>query len=52
MYHTTIGEPDMELEAGTYGMMVANWGCGSGPCTLDYTLIVSQRGYGTVSVKY
>jgi len=25
MYHVTVGEPDMALDAGTYTIMVANW---------------------------
>lgn len=48
LYHVTVGKPDYELDAGTYHLMVYNFGGGQ----LDYSLTVYQRGSGTVSIKY
>jgi hypothetical protein len=52
MYHVTVGKPDYALDAGTYTLMSANWGCEGSCQPLDYTLVVYQMGSGTVSVKY
>jgi len=51
-YHVTVGRPDYALAAGTYTLKVINWNC-EGTCNpQDYSLIVYQRGSGTVNIKY
>jgi hypothetical protein len=52
LYHLTVGRPDYALPAGTHTLKVINWAC-EGSCNpLDYSLIVYQRGSGTVKIKY
>lgn len=50
MFHSTLAMPDMELEAGTYTIYVANWELEkNGP--INYTLSIYQEGRGKIGVS-
>ena len=53
LYHQTVGDPHLELEAGVYTLLVVNWNFETNHrAALQYTISAYQEGAGAVSLQY
>lgn len=53
LYHLTVGEPHLTLEAGIYTLLVVNWNFETNhQAPLPYTISVYQEGSGDITLQY